>query len=170
MESDLNRQIWATQPTIEERMASGKALREKFPRELHGEYNPAENRVDPVSILEEQAKTRLPFLIPIRYSRMLTSPFAFLRGSAAVMASDLATGTKTTGINVQACGDMHLANFGVFGSAERNLVFGINDFDETLPGPWAWDLKRLSTSAVTACRFLGGSEKICKESVLAAVE
>jgi len=170
MESDLNRQIWATQPTIEERMASGKALREKFPRELHGEYNPAENRVDPVSILEEQAKTRLPFLIPIRYSRMLTSPFAFLRGSAAVMASDLSTGTKTIGINVQACGDMHLANFGVFGSAERNLVFGINDFDETLPGPWAWDLKRLSTSAVTACRFLGGSEKICKESVLAAVE
>ncbi|HSO85526.1 MAG TPA: DUF2252 domain-containing protein [Draconibacterium sp.] len=170
MESDFNQQIWATQPTIEERMAAGKALREKFPREMHGEYKPAENRVDPVSILEEQAKTRLPFLVPIRYARMLTSPFAFLRGSAAVMAADLATGTKTTGINVQACGDMHVSNFGVFGSAERNLVFGINDFDETLPGPWEWDLKRLTTSAVTACRFLGGSEKLCRESVLAAVE
>jgi len=170
MESDFNQQIWATQPTIEERMEAGKALREKFPREMHGEYKPAENRADPVSILEAQAETRLPFLVPIRYARMLASPFAFLRGSAAVMAADLATGTKTTGINVQACGDMHVANFGVFASAERNLVFGINDFDETLPGPWEWDLKRLSTSAVTACRFLGGSEKLCRESVLAAVQ
>jgi len=89
MESDFNQQIWATQPTIEERMAAGKALREKFPREMHGEYKPAGNRVDPVFILEEQAKTRLPFLVPIRNARMLTSPFAFLRGSAAVMAADL---------------------------------------------------------------------------------
>jgi uncharacterized protein (DUF2252 family) len=170
MESDFSQQIWATQPTIGERMEAGKAIREKFPRDMHSEYKPAADRVDPVSILEEQAKTRLPFLVPIRYARMLTSPFAFLRGSAAVMASDLATGTKTTGINVQACGDMHVANFGVFGSAERNLVFGINDFDETLPGPWEWDLKRLTTSAVTACRFLGGNDKLCKESALAAVE
>lgn len=137
---------------------------------MHGEYKPAENRVDPVSILEEQAKSRLPFLVPIRYARMLTSPFAFLRGSAAVMAADLAAGAKTTGITVQACGDMHIANFGVFGSAERNLVFGINDFDETLPGPWEWDLKRLTTSIVSAGRFLGANHKLCEESVLAAVE
>lgn len=158
------------QPCKEERLEAGKALREKFPREMHGEYKPSENRPDPVSILEEQAKTRLPYLVPIRYARMLASPFAFLRGSAAVMASDLAAGTVTTGINVQACGDMHVANFGVFASAERNLVFGINDFDETLPGPWEWDLKRLATSIVTACRFLGGNDKLCKDSVLAAVQ
>jgi uncharacterized protein (DUF2252 family) len=170
MESHLTHQLFSNQPTVEERMAAGKALREKFPREMHGEYKVAQNRVDPVSVLEEQAKTRLPFLVPIRYARMLTSPFAFLRGSAAVMAADLAAGTQTTGITVQACGDMHVANFGVFGSAERNLVFGINDFDETLPGPWEWDLKRLTTSAVVACRFLGGNEKLCKESVMAAVK
>jgi uncharacterized protein (DUF2252 family) len=101
---------------------------------------------------------------------MLTSPFAFLRGSAAVMAADLSASAYTTGISVQLCGDMHIANFGVFGSAERNLVFGINDFDETLPGPWEWDLKRLSTSVVSAGRFLGASEKLCKDSVMAAVE
>ena len=170
MEANFLSNLNVNQANIEDRIVAGKALREKFPREMHGEYNPAENRADPVSILEKQAETRLPFLVPIRYARMLTSPFAFLRGSAAVMASDLATGTKTTGIHVQACGDMHVANFGVFASAERNLVFGINDFDETLPGPWEWDLKRLSTSAVAACRFLGGSDKLCRESVLAAVE
>ena len=170
MQSNHTLNLLTNQPGIEERVEAGKALREKLPREMQGEYNPAENRIDPVSILETQAETRLPFLVPIRYARMLTSPFAFLRGSAAVMAADLATGTKTTGINVQACGDMHVANFGVFASVERNLVFGINDFDETLPGPWEWDLKRLSTSAVTAGRFLGGNEKLCRESVLAAVQ
>ncbi len=156
--------------SVKERMAAGKALREKFPREMHGEYKRAENRVDPVDILEEQAKTRLPFLVPIRYTRMLTSPFAFLRGSAAVMAADMAAGPQTAGITVQACGDMHVSNFGVFGSAERNLVFGINDFDETLPGPWEWDLKRLTTSIVSAGRFLGAKDKMCEESVLAAVK
>jgi uncharacterized protein (DUF2252 family) len=160
----------AKQSSIEERMSEGKALREKFPREMHGEYKPSENRVDPVSILEAQAETRLPFLVPIRYARMLTSPFAFLRGSAAVMAADLASGADTTGITVQACGDMHIANFGVFASAERNLVFGINDFDETLPGPWEWDLKRLTASAVVACRFMGGNDKLCKKTVLEAVK
>jgi uncharacterized protein (DUF2252 family) len=170
MESNLNNLLRSKHPNVEERIAAGKALREKFPREMHGEYKPANNRVDPVSILEVQAETRLPFLVPIRYARMLTSPFAFLRGSAAVMAADLAAGTKTTGITVQACGDMHVANFGVFASAERNLVFGINDFDETLPGPWEWDLKRLATSAVTACRFLGGKNKLCKDAVMTAVK
>ena len=100
---------------------------------------------------------------------MLTSPFAFLRGGAAIMAADLAAGRKTTGIIVQACGDMHVANFGVFASAERNLVFGINDFDETLPGPWEWDLKRLVASIVASGRFLGADEKLCREAVMAAV-
>jgi uncharacterized protein (DUF2252 family) len=156
--------------TIEERMAAGKALREEFPRIAQGEYQPSIERADPVSILEAQAKTRLPELVPIRYARMLTSPFAFLRGSAAVMAADLAAGPKPTGITVQACGDMHVANFGVFASAERNLVFGINDFDETIPGPWEWDLKRLVASIVASGRFLGAKKSLCKEGVLAAVK
>jgi hypothetical protein len=128
----------------------------------------ARTRKDPVAILEAQAKTRLPFLVPIRYARMLASPFAFLRGSAAVMAADLAN-TPVTGITVQACGDMHVANFGVFASAERNLVFGINDFDETLPGAWEWDLKRLAASAAVVARFLGGDEALAEECSRAAV-
>ena len=127
--------------TIEERFQLGKELRKKFPRIAQGECKPAPDRADPVSILEEQAKTRLQDLVPIRYARMLTSPFAFLRGAAAIMAADLSANGETSGITVQACGDMHVANFGVFASAERNLIFGINDFDETLPGPWEWDLK-----------------------------
>jgi uncharacterized protein (DUF2252 family) len=159
----------STQLSIEERLASGKKLRDKFPRIKQGEYKPAANRVDPISILEEQGKTRIPDLVPVRYARMLGSPFAFLRGGAAIMAADLAANSKTTGINVQACGDMHIANFGVFASAERNLVFGINDFDETLPGPWEWDLKRLVASIVAAGRFLGADTNKCEESVIAAV-
>jgi len=155
--------------TIEERIASGKVLRKGIPRDMLGEYSPAPDRIDPVSILEEQAKTRLEELVPVRYARMLTSPFAFLRGGAAIMAADLAAGVGSTGITVQACGDMHLANFGVFASAERNLVFGINDFDETIPGPWEWDLKRLVASIVSAGRFLGATKTINKEGVLATV-
>jgi uncharacterized protein (DUF2252 family) len=120
-------------------------------------------------ILEEQAKTRQPDLVPVRYARMLTFPFAFLRGGAAIMAADLATNGETTGISVQACGDMHIANFGVFTSAERNLVFGINGFDETLPGPWEWDLKRLVASVVAAGRFLNANKSKCEESVRAAL-
>jgi len=155
--------------TIEERMAAGKALRVNFPRIKQGEYKPSANRADPVSILEAQAMTRLPELVPIRYARMLTSSFAFLRGGAAIMAQDLAAGPKPTGIHVQACGDMHVANFGVFASAERKIIFGINDFDETLPGPWEWDLKRLVASIVVSGRFLGGDDTICREGVRAAV-
>jgi uncharacterized protein (DUF2252 family) len=155
--------------TIEERFQLGKELRKKFPRIAQGEYKPAPDRADPVSILEEQAKTRLPDLVPIRYARMLTSPFAFLRGGAAIMAADLSTNGEATGITVQACGDMHVANFGVFASAERNLIFGINDFDETLPGPWEWDLKRLVASIVAAGRFLGADKDLCSESVMEAV-
>ncbi len=157
------------QLSIDERITAGKKLRDKFARIKQGEYKSADNRVDPISILEEQAKTRIPDLVPVRYARMLGSPFAFLRGAAAIMAADLAANNKTTGINVQACGDMHIANFGVFASAERNLVFGINDFDETLPGPWEWDLKRLVASIVEAGRFLGAAKIKCEESVLSAV-
>jgi uncharacterized protein (DUF2252 family) len=157
------------QKSVEQRVAAGKALRDKFPRAKQGDYKPSPERADPVSILEEQAKSRLPDLVPIRYARMLTSPFAFLRGAAAIMASDLDAGTATTGINVQACGDMHVANFGVFASAERNLIFGINDFDETLPGPWEWDLKRLVASIVASGRFLGANKIQCENCVRAAV-
>jgi len=156
-------------PGIEKRIAAGKALRDKFPRDKQGNYKPAANRVDPVSILEEQGKSRLPDLVPIRYARMLTSPFAFLRGAAAIMAADLAASSPTSGIKVQICGDMHVANFGVFASAERNLIFGINDFDETLPGPWEWDLKRLVASIVSSGRFLGADKILCEEGVRAAI-
>lgn len=133
-------------------MAAGKALRAKVPRSSLAEYKPSSKRKDPVAILEAQAKTRLPDLVPVRYARMLASPFAFLRGCAAVMAQDLAP-SPVTGIQVQVCGDMHVSNVGVFASAERNLVFGINDFDETLAGPWEWDLKRLTASAVVGGSF-----------------
>jgi uncharacterized protein (DUF2252 family) len=155
--------------TVEQRLAMGKSLRKKFPIAKQGDYKPAPDRADPVSILEEQGKTRLTDLIPIRYARMLTSPFAFLRGAAAIMAADLAASAPTSGIPVQVCGDMHVANFGIFASAERNLVFGINDFDETLRGPWEWDLKRLVASIVASGRFLGADENLCKKSVRAAV-
>ena len=167
-ESSFN-QFYPEHQSIQERFASGKELRKKHPRLLHGEYKPAADRADPVSVLEEQGKSRLQELVPVRYARMLTSPFAFLRGGAAIMASDLATSGENTGINVQACGDMHVAYFGVFASAERNLVFGINDFDETLPGPWEWDMKRLVTSIMVSGRFLGADKRLCAESVRAAV-
>ncbi|MEK6781178.1 MAG: DUF2252 domain-containing protein [Bacteroidota bacterium] len=169
MSKNLLKYFQEKQHSVEERMEAGKKLRKKVPRAKHSEYTPSKKRTDPVSILEAQAKTRLPDLVPIRYSRMLTSPFAFLRGSAAVMAGDLSANGITTGLQVQACGDMHVANFGVFASAERNLIFGINDFDETLPGPWEWDLKRLVASIVASGRFLGASEDICRDAVSAAV-
>jgi uncharacterized protein (DUF2252 family) len=158
----------APQRSVAERMAAGKALRKNVPHDLHAEFKPAPNRADPVAIFEEQARTRLPFLVPIRYARMLASPFAFLRGSAAVMTPDLAH-TPVTGLMVQACGDAHLGNFGVFASAERNLVFGINDFDETLPGAWEWDIKRLATSAVVASRFVGADKSAGEEAARAVV-
>jgi len=147
----------APRASVEERLAAGKALRDTLPREQHAACSPAPGRDDPVRILEMQNATRLPQLVPVRYARMLESPFAFLRGSAAVMAADLAP-TPATGILVQACGDMHVSNFGVYASAERRLVFGINDFDETFPGPWEWDLKRLAASAAVVARNLGGRD------------
>jgi len=155
-------------PSVAERKAAGKALRDKVPHAQHAVYRPAPNRADPVALLQEQSRTRLQNLVPIRNARMLASPFAFLRGSAAAMAADLAP-SPLTGLRVQANGDMHVANFGLFASAERNLVFGINDFDETLAGPWEWDLKRLAASAVVAVRFLGGDKALCEGATRAVV-
>ena len=155
--SQLLRSVLAPRPTIAERLAAGKALRMRVPRAAHAEYKPSGTRQDPIAIIKAQAKTRLPQLVPIRHARMLVSPFAFLRGSAAVMIADIAP-APVTGMNVQACGDMHVSNFGVFASAERNLVFGINDFDETLPAPWEWDVKRLAASAMVCVRFVGGDK------------
>lgn len=152
-------------PTIKKRMADGKALRKKVSFTRQGIYEPPKNRIDPITILENQAKTRIPSLIPIRYHRMLQSPFAFYRGGAAIMAQDLAH-QPCTNITVQLCGDMHVSNFGLFGTAEHRLVFGINDFDETLPGSWEWDLKRLVASAVVACESNGGSKSLSKKMVL----
>ena len=144
-----------------ERAGIGKRLRKVVPRSSHGDWSPAADRPDPLSLLQAQDKGRLQHLLPIKYGRMLASPFAFLRGSAVVMASDLAA-SPVTGLNVVLCGDAHLSNFGIFATPERNLVFDINDFDETYPGPWEWDLKRLAASAVVAGRENGFKEKDCR--------
>ena len=151
-------------PSIKKRMADGKALRKVVRFADQGVYTPPKNRIDPVTILEAQAKQRIASLIPIRYERMLQSPFAFFRGGAAIMAQDLAN-QPTSNITVQLCGDMHVSNFGLFGTAEHRLVFGINDFDETLPGSWEWDLKRLVASAVIASESLGGDKALGKKIV-----
>lgn len=141
----------------DERATAGKALRDRLPRALHAAWKRSETRTDPIVLLQAADADRLPDLVPIRYGRMLQSPFAFYRGSAGVMAADLA-GTPATGIKVQACGDCHLMNFGGFATPERNVIFDINDFDETLPAPWEWDVKRLVTSFVLAARSLGLSD------------
>ncbi len=138
-------------PTPAERAARGKDARTRAPRGAHAEYEPASDRTDPIEVIERQSRTRLPELVPIRYQRMMESPFRFYRGAAAIMAADLAR-TPTSGIDVQLCGDAHLLNFRLLASPERRLMFDINDFDETLPGPWEWDVKRLATSLVTAGR------------------
>jgi len=151
-----------------ERAARGKAARSEVPRRTHGEWEALAHRPDPIDLLEEQAKTRVPELVPIRYGRMLASPFAFYRGGALIMAWDLSA-TPVSGLRVQLCGDAHLSNFGVFGSPERNLVFDINDFDETAPGPWEWDVKRLAASFAIAGRDLGFSETERRMVVLATV-
>jgi len=137
--------------TAEQRKARGKAARREVPRESHATFTPGSLRPDLVELLERQAVTRVPELVPIRYGRMLVSPFAFYRGAALIMASDLVV-TPRSGLKAQVCGDAHLMNFGMFASPERQLVFGINDFDETLPGPWEWDVKRLAASFVIAGR------------------
>jgi len=152
--------------TEEDSRTKGKVARAQVPRASHGAYEPRPDRPDPVSLLEGQATTRVPELVPIRYGRMLVSPFTFYRGAALIMASDLST-TPRSGINAQICGDAHLSNFGVFGSPERNLVFDCNDFDETNPGPWEWDVKRLAASIVIGARQLGFTRSVRADAVLA---
>ena len=157
--------------TVQERVARGRAARKKVPRSSHAllaQLKSADARPDPIDLLESQAALRVPELVPIRYGRMLVSPFAFYRGAALIMASDLAA-TPRSGFNVQVCGDAHLSNFGVFASPERRLVFDINDFDETLPAPWEWDVKRLATSLVVAARGNGFSRKLRRKIVLDTV-
>ena len=151
-----------------ERLAAGKALREQVPRQSHAEWAPPRDRRDPLDVLEESNRDRMPQLVPIRYGRMLRSPFTFLRGSAGLMASDLAT-TPSTGLRVQACGDCHLMNFGFFATPERNLIFDVNDFDETLPAPWEWDLKRLTVSFVVAARDSDHSDSAARGAAVACV-
>ena len=154
--------------SADERVALGKQARTVAPRAEHEGWEPSPNRPDPVALLESQAKSRVQELVPIRYGRMLVSPFTFYRGAALIMASDLAT-TPRSGLTVQACGDAHLSNFGVFASAERTLVFDVNDFDETLPGPWEWDVKRLAASLAIAGRDRGFSDRERADVVLDAV-
>ena len=153
---------------VADRRAAGKALRKKVARSSHAEWSPAADRPDPVSLSEEQNRTRFAHLVPIRYERMTTSPFAFLRGSSVVMAQDLAA-TPVSGIQVQLCGDAHLNNFGIYATPERNQVFDVNDFDETLPGPWEWDVKRLAASIVVAGRNNGFSGDMNRQAVVSCI-
>jgi uncharacterized protein (DUF2252 family) len=155
--------------SVAERVARGKAAREAAPRASHAAYTPSPDRSDPLDVLERQAATRVPELVPIRHGRMLVSPFTFYRGGAMIMAGDLAT-TPRSGFTVQCCGDAHLSNFGVFASPERRLVFDLNDFDETLPGPWEWDVKRLAASMSIAALNNGFSVKDQERIVLGTVK
>jgi uncharacterized protein (DUF2252 family) len=158
----------AARLTPAERAGRGKAARSAVPRASHAVYDPPADRPDPVGLLERQATTRVPDLVPVRYARMLASPFSYFRGAALPMAADLAT-TPVSGLAVQACGDAHLSNFGVYASPERALVFDLNDFDETLPGPWEWDVKRLAASLEVAGRGNGWRPGPRRTVVTAAV-
>ena len=154
-------------PTHAERVAKGRDARDRVPHRDHGEWEPAPDGRDPIEILQAQAKSRVPELVPIRYGRMAASPFNFFRGAAAIMAADLA-GTPASGLRAQLCGDAHVSNFGAFASPERRLVFDIDDFDETLPGPWEWDVKRLFASLAVAGRSNGFSPQERETVLLAA--
>ncbi len=154
--------------TIAERQATGRDARKLVPRTAHGAWTPAPDRPDPLALLRAQDDDRMADLVPIRWGRMSTSPFAFYRGSAILMAADLAPLPRTA-LGVQLCGDAHLSNFGLYGSPERELLFDVNDFDETLPGPFEWDLKRLAASFVLAARNNGLGEDVARETALAAV-
>ena len=156
-------------PTQKERRATGKALRDKCARVAHATWKPRAKRSDPTALLIESSKGRMPQLVPIRYGRMMQSPFAFYRGAAAIMAADLLH-TPVSGIRVQVCGDCHLLNFGGYATPERNLAFDINDFDETLPAPWEWDVKRLATSCVIAGQHNGYNKADAREMALRCVE
>jgi uncharacterized protein (DUF2252 family) len=152
---------------FEGRRAFGRAARVAAPRTSHAEWSPSDDRIDPVRLLEEQATSRVPDLVPIRHGRMMVSPFTFYRGAALLMAADLAR-TPSSGLIVQLCGDAHLSNFGLFASAERHLVFDINDFDETHPGQFEWDLKRLVASLEIAGRYRGFTDQERRSITLAA--
>jgi uncharacterized protein (DUF2252 family) len=154
--------------TVDERVARGLAARQEAPRSSHGRWEPAPDRPDPVTLLEEQEASRVPDLVPIRHGRMLASPFTFYRGAALIMAADLAA-TPVSGVTVQLCGDAHLSNFGLFGTPERQMLFDINDFDETLPGPWEWDVKRLAASFEIMGRDRGFSPDDRRAVVMAGV-
>ena len=156
-------------PTQKERRAAGKALRDKCARLAHATWKPRAKRSDPTALLIESSKGRMPQLVPIRYGRMMQSPFAFYRGAAAIMAADLSQ-TPVSGIRAQACGDCHLLNFGGYATPERNLAFDINDFDETLPAPWEWDVKRLATSCVIAGQHNGYNKADARDMALRCVE
>src|SRR5215204_4409789 len=156
-----------TAASHQQRHERGRATCRVVPRTSHAAWTPAQDRPDPVDLLEAQAKDRLPDLLPIRYARMMASPFAFMRGSAIVMAHDLAS-TPKTGIQAQLCGDAHLLNFGAYASPERALLFDLNDFDETLPGPWECDIKRLAASFVVAGRDNGFDAAACRDAARAA--
>jgi uncharacterized protein (DUF2252 family) len=155
--------------SIADRVARGHAARMAVPRADHATWSSPASRRDPVALLEEQNRARVPWLVPIRHGRMMVSAFAFYRGAARIMAADLAAATPSSGLTVQACGDAHLANFGVYGSPERQLVFDINDFDETLPGPWEWDVKRLAASFMVACRQRQLDRATCESVTARAV-
>jgi len=154
--------------SVSDRRASGREARKLVPRRSHGAWAPSGDRPDPIELLRTQDDDRLQDLVPMRWGRMSASPFAFYRGSAALMAADLAPAPRT-GLTVQLCGDAHLSNFGLFASPERTLLFDVNDFDETLPGPFEWDLKRLAASFVLASRHNGFDEDVARETSLAAV-
>ncbi len=156
MDGERQRAAEAAHPSVEQRVARGKAARQAVSRSVHGRWEPVAGRADPVSLLEEQGTSRVPELVPVRYGRMLVSPFTFYRGAAAIMAADLAASPRS-GLTAQICGDAHLSNFGVFASPERRAVFDLNDFDETLPGPWEWDVMRLAASFEIAGRDRGFS-------------
>ncbi|MEX5635218.1 DUF2252 domain-containing protein [Parafrankia sp. FMc2] len=162
------RALGTAAPTPAERAARGKDARGRAPRGSHAQYDRARYRADPIDVIEGQSRSRLPELVPLRYQRMMESPFRFYRGAAAIMAADLAA-TPTSGIDVQLCGDAHMLNFRLLASPERRLVFDINDFDETLPGPWEWDVKRLATSLVIAGRANGFRPAARRGIVTAAV-
>lgn len=155
-------------PRISEQLEAGKSLRGKTPRSSHGEWRIRDKGHNVVTMLEASNRSRVRALVPVRYGRMLTSPFSFLRGAAVVMAHDLSR-TPASGIRVQACGDAHLMNFGGFATPERHLVFDVNDFDETLPAPWEWDVKRLAASVLVAGRHLTFSRSRCENATAAAV-
>jgi uncharacterized protein (DUF2252 family) len=155
-------------PSVEQRMTMGKAIRDKVSRTSQAKWEPTAKRENPIELLRRSNEGRLHDLLPIRYGRMRQSPFAFFRGAASIMAADLAT-TPVTGLRAQLCGDCHLMNFGGYGSPERRIVFDINDFDETLNGPWEWDVKRLATSVILSGRELGFKDRQCRDAAGATV-